>query len=225
MDLGHAAVASRLGDALLSLISCFKRLTNQISRLYLESFTYEVFPMKSIKVLLPSITAILLLSTSSAYALSLGQLARMSPSQKKQAQQYFRTHSLDFSSVFKRYHPGPYWILKNKSAFRLTPRQIQGEVQLKNEMAMRTIEDSSALQHAYDKYKKDASTAHPTLAMIKSDIIRVGKAETQLAWEMVPYHLQGYALLNPAQKATYTQLSAKTWAQHHRTPDKRAGGQ
>ncbi|BDB13863.1 hypothetical protein ANFP_11830 [Acidithiobacillus ferrooxidans] len=90
---------------------------------------------------------------------------------------------------------------------------------------MRTIEDSSALQHAYDKYKKDASTAHPTLAMIKSDIIRVGKAETQLAWEMVPYHLQGYALLNPAQKATYTQLSAKTWAQHHRTPDKRAGGQ
>ena len=176
--------------------------------------------MKSVKVLLSSITAILLLSTSSAYALSLGQLETMSPGQKKQAQQYFRSHSLEFSSIFKRYHPGPYWILKNKSAFHLTPGQIQRESQIKDEMAMHTIEDDRALQHAYDKYEKDAATAHPALATLKGDIIRVGKAEMRLGWEMVPYHLQGYALLNPAQKATYTQLAAKTWAQHHRTPDK-----
>ncbi|WP_239058860.1 hypothetical protein GL267_001725 [Acidithiobacillus ferrianus] len=100
------------------------------------------------------------------------------------------------------------------------PGQIQRESQIKDEMAMHTIEDDRALQHAYDKYEKDAATAHPTLATIKGDIIRVGKAEMRLGWEMVPYHLQGYALLNPAQKATYTQLAAKTWAQHHRTPDK-----
>jgi hypothetical protein len=181
--------------------------------------------MKPIKVLLASITAMLLLGTSSAYALSLDQLARMSPSQKKQAQQYFRTHSLGFSSIFKRYHPGPYWILENKAAFHLTPGQIRREEQLKDEMAMHTIADDRALQHAYVKYAKDASAAHPALATIKNDIIRVGKAETRLAGEMVPYHLQGYALLNPAQKTTYTQLAAKTWAQHHRTPDKRAGAQ
>lgn len=176
--------------------------------------------MKSIKVLLASITAILLMSTSSAYALSLGQIDKMSPNQKKQAQQYFRMHSLGFSSIFKRYHPGPYWILGNQAAFHLSLRQIRMEKQIKDEMAMHTIADDRSLQQAYRKYAKDAATTHPTLATIKSDIIRVGKAETRLAWEMVPYHLQGYALLNPAQKAIYTQLAVNAWAQHHLTTDK-----
>ena len=181
--------------------------------------------MKSIKVLMVSIVTMLLLGTSSAYAMSLDQLAQMSPSQKEQAQQYFRTHSLGFSSIFTRYHPGPYWILKNKSAFHLTPMQIRREEQLKDEMAMRTIADDRALQHAYAKYAKDASAAYPALATIKEDISLVGKAETRLAGEMIPYHLQSYALLDPAQKVTYTQLAAKTWTQQHRTPDKQAGTQ
>lgn len=150
----------------------------------------------------------LLLGASPAYALSAAQLAHMSPAQKKQAQQYFTAHALGFST-FKKYHPGPYWILANKHAFHLTTAQIKQEGRLKDEMAMRTITDNGILQQAYKQYARDASAAHPPAETIKRDIVQIAKAETQLAWEMVPYHLQGYALLTPAQKAIYAQLAAK----------------
>lgn len=159
--------------------------------------------------------ALLIIFTPSAYAFSLGHLKQMSPSQKKQAQEYFRAHSLGFSSIFKRYHPGPYWILKNKLALHLNASQIQKEEHLKNGMALHTIIDDRTLQHAYKIYSKNAAAMYPSLTAIKYDIQQVGKAETLLAWEMVPYHIQGYALLDSSQKSIYTQLAAKTWAKQH----------
>ncbi|MHB1515297.1 MAG: hypothetical protein ACYCVY_06190 [Acidiferrobacteraceae bacterium] len=150
----------------------------------------------------------LLFGVSPVYALSSAQLAHMSSTQKKEAQQYFRAHDGEFST-FKKYHPGPYWILANKQAFHLTTKQIKHEEQLKDEMAVRTITDNRILQQAYRQYARDAAMAYPPAATIKRDTIRVGKAKTQLAWEMVPYHLKGYALLTTTQKAVYAQLAAK----------------
>ncbi|MHB1201762.1 MAG: hypothetical protein ACYCZC_01290 [Acidithiobacillus sp.] len=147
-----------------------------------------------------------------ALALTTEQLAQLSPGQKMQAQKYFQEHSLGFSAIFKRYHPGPYWILKNKQTFHLTTKQIQQETRLKEDMAKNTIADERVLQRAYKNYALYAATAEPAPSILKKDITAVGKAQTRLAWEMVPYHLQGYALLNPAQKKIYTRLAAQTWA-------------
>lgn len=175
--------------------------------------------MKNFKSLATIIAIISILGITSAHATSLIDLAQMSPIQKKQEQQYFGAHSFQFPSIFKRYHPGPYWILKNNSAFHLTIMQTLREKKLKYEMAMSTITDNHALQRAYANYAKDSSAAQPSLVAIKDDISQIGKAETQLAWEMIPYHLQGYALLDPTQKSTYTQLAAETWAQQHKAHD------
>jgi hypothetical protein len=132
--------------------------------------------------------------------------------QKKEAQQYFRANSLEFTTLFKRYHPGPYWILKNEKAFQLTPVQVRQETGLKDKMAMATIKADRALQQAYKTYALDAKNKNPAIKTLQRDITKVGKAETELAWEMVPYHLQGYQVLNAKQKDIYYKLAASTWA-------------
>ena len=139
------------------------------------------------------------------------QLSHMTKDQKMQAQKYFRSHSLGFSEIFKRYHPGPYWILHNAKKLDLTKRQIAQEEKLKDGMAISTITDDKKLQKAYAIYKENAAVAEPKASVIKRDIYNVGKAETLLAWEMVPYHLKGYSILTPAQKNTYTMLAKETW--------------
>ena len=59
------------------------------------------------------------------------QLPTMSAEQKKQAQQYFASHSFEFSSIFKRHHPGPYWILEKTKEFQLSSEQIKQQEDLK----------------------------------------------------------------------------------------------
>jgi hypothetical protein len=68
------------------------------------------------------------------------QLSKMTMAQKHQAQQYFTAHSFEFSPLFKRYHPGPYWILAKTKQFKLTAAQTRQQEDLKNAMAKATIE-------------------------------------------------------------------------------------
>lgn len=131
------------------------------------------------------------------------QLSTMSAEQKKQEQQYFASHSFEFSSLFKRHHPGPYWILEKTKELQLSGEQIKQQEDLKNGMAKSTLSGNAVLQKAYEKYASDASATEPALAVIKKDIEAIGKAQTHLALVMVPYHLKAYAALNPAQQTLY----------------------
>ena len=114
------------------------------------------------------------------------QLSTMSVEQKKQEQKYFASHSFEFSSIFKRHHPGPYWILENAKQFQLSSEQIKHQENLKFSMAKSTISGNAALQKAYKKYASDASAAEPSLAVIQKDIEDIGKAQTHLELVMVP---------------------------------------
>ena len=142
-------------------------------------------------------------------ATSSTQLSKMSAQQKKQAQQYFASHSFEFSSIFKHYHPGPYWVLEKTKQFQLTPEQIKAQEDLKFAMAKSTIASNAALQKAYKKYAADAMVTEPSLAVIEKDIEDIGKAQTRLAGEMVPYHLKAYSALTPAQQTLYRKLVAE----------------
>lgn len=137
------------------------------------------------------------------------QLSKMSAEQKKQEQQYFASHSFEFSSIFKRYHPGPYWILEKAKQFQLTREQIKAQEDLKFAMAKNTIAGNAALQEAYTKYATDAMVTEPSLTVIQRDIEVIGNAQTQLARVMVPYHLQAYSALTPAQQTLYRKLVAE----------------
>lgn len=136
------------------------------------------------------------------------QLSTMSAEQKKQGQQYFASHSFEFSSIFKRHHPGPYWILEKAKELQLSGEQFKQQEDLKNGMAKSTLSGNAVLQKAYEKYASDASATEPSLAVIKQDIEAIGKAQTHLALVMVPYHLKAYAALNHAQQTLYLQLVA-----------------
>lgn len=133
----------------------------------------------------------------------------MSAEQRKAEQQYFAAHSFEFSSIFKRHHPGPYWILANAEHFRLSAEQAKRQETLKLAMARATISGNVALRKAYEKYASDASAAEPSRAVVKKDIEAIGKAQTHLAQVMVPFHLDAYAALNPAQRETYRRLAAE----------------
>ena len=121
---------------------------------------------------------------------------------------YFRAHNFDFGANFRRYHPGPAWILQHAQQFNLTASQKTGEAMLKMGMISTTMTDTQKLQEAYKRYAQDSSAADPARSTIHADINAVGKAQTTLAFEMVPYHLKGYALLTPAQQTLYHTLVA-----------------
>lgn len=140
---------------------------------------------------------------------SRSKLSAMSAEQKKQEQKYFTSHSFEFSSIFKSHHPGPYWILENVKPLQLSSAQIKQQEDLKFGMAKSTISSNSVLRSAYKKYAADASKVDPSLTVIEQDIAEIGKAQTQLALVMVPYHLKAYAALNPAQQVLYRELVAK----------------
>ncbi|MBW8072852.1 MAG: hypothetical protein GJU77_04080 [Ferrovum sp.] len=130
----------------------------------------------------------------------------MSMPEKQQAQAYFRSHSFDFPTIFSAHHPGPFWILKKKIEFKLTEAQLKQEEELKMGMAKNTIQDEAALKKAYETYTIDAAKENPSADQIKTDIEAVGKAQTNLASEMVDYHLKSYAVLTPEQQKIYRDL-------------------
>ncbi|MHB0991528.1 MAG: hypothetical protein ACYC0M_09660 [Burkholderiales bacterium] len=149
---------------------------------------------------------ILVSQAANAATLSDSDIANMSMLDKFRAQLYFKSHSFDFPKIFSLYHPGPYWILKKKSDFKLTDEQLKQEEELKLGMAKNTIEDEAVLKQAYVTYTADSAKSDTSSAQIKSDIEAIGKAQTSLATEMVDYHLQSFELLTPEQRKTYHDL-------------------
>lgn len=90
----------------------------------------------------------------------------------------------------------------------MSSEQIKQQEALKFAMAKSTLSSSAVLQKAYEKYASDASATEPSLAVINDDIEAIGNAQTHLARVMVPYHLDAYAALRPAQQVLYQKLVA-----------------
>lgn len=207
-----------------SLIFCFRLFQCAMNRLRVAAvccvFITEIAmnPSHSLAFLAISL---LLSGNLLAHDNSRVHLAQMSAAKKEQAQEYFRAHSFGFTTLFKRYHPGPYWILKNRRTLHLTAGQMKQEQRLKDAMAARTIAEDGDLHKMYNEYARAAAIATPDLTTMNDDITRIGKAQTRLALEMVPYHLDSYSVLSREQKVIYARLAARTWKRHKHNDQKR----
>jgi Spy/CpxP family protein refolding chaperone len=150
--------------------------------------------------------SLLMAHPADAGTLSDSDIKNMSMLEKMRAKMYFRSHSFEFPDSFSAHHPGPYWILQKSTDFNLTDAQIKQEEELKMGMARNTLEDEAVLKQAYETYAADAAKPDPVIEQIKRDIEAIGKAQTDLATEMIDYHVKGYALLTPEQKMIYQNL-------------------
>lgn len=130
-------------------------------------------------------------------------------SRRTETIKYFLAHSLGFAPIFNLYHHSPGWILRRRNQLKLTDQQISEEKAFKLGVQKSTLANIAALRKAYKAYSADAARPNPSIALIKKDIDAVGGDETSLGFEMVPYHVKGYKILTPAQKATYATLEAK----------------
>ncbi len=154
-------------------------------------------------VISTAIVAMSVLAISSSYAADM--------SGKKGREMYFKQHTFNFPEYFYQFHPGPHWDLMNAKQLHLTPRQISAEKRLVRGMKRDTIYGITVLKAAYQRYQGDASQKTPRLSTLVSDVKAVGRAQTYLAYEMMPYHLKGYRLLNNAQKLIYYRLARENW--------------
>ncbi len=139
------------------------------------------------------------------------QAMAATPSMKAHA--YFKKHSLGFPEIFYRYHPGPHWDLVHASALHLAPAQIRQEKILAEEMMHDTQHGIMTLKAAYKRYKADARMPNPSTQVLIQDVKEIGQAQAYLGYEMIPYHLEGYQLLDTAQQATYHRLAHQNWIQ------------
>ena len=124
---------------------------------------------------------------------------------------YFVHHNLGFAQNFYRFHPGPHWDLMNASALHLTAAQIRQEKKLVTGMMQDTKQGVMALKKAYRKYREYAKLPNPSIRVLIHDVQAVGNAQAYLGYEMIPYHLKGYRLLDPAQQAIYHRLARENW--------------
>ena len=124
---------------------------------------------------------------------------------------YFAHHSLGFPRHFYRFHPGPQWDLINASALHLTAAQIKQEKMLEMGMMQDTKRGVMVLKKAYRKYCEDAKLPNPSIRALIQDVQAVGHAQAYLGYEMIPYHLKGYRLLDPAQQVIYHRLARENW--------------
>jgi hypothetical protein len=121
---------------------------------------------------------------------------------------YFMHHSLGFPFIFFRFHPGPHWDLLHAAALHLTPQQVAEEKHLAMGMMMETGRGVRRLKMAYRNYRKAARAPNPSIRALVGDVMAVGRAQTYLGYVMIPFHLKGYRLLDPAQQAIYQRLAA-----------------
>ncbi|MHB8232180.1 MAG: hypothetical protein ACYDDB_04695 [bacterium] len=139
-----------------------------------------------------------------SYASSLS--AKKSAAKIAMIRKYFLSHSYDFGPIFYKYHPGPNWYLQHIKNLKLTPSQLIIVKRLDAGMIKDTIAGMKNLKIAYAKYKKDSMEADPSIKTIIGDIKEIGKAQTYLAYEMIPYHLKSYRLLSSSQKKIFQEL-------------------
>jgi len=124
---------------------------------------------------------------------------------------YFVHHNLGFAGNFYRFHPGPHWDLMNASALHLTAAQIKREKLLVTGMMQDTKQGVIALKKAYRTYREYAKLPNPSIRVLIHDVQAVGHAQAYLGYEMIPYHLKGYRLLDRAQQAIYHRLARENW--------------
>ncbi len=125
---------------------------------------------------------------------------------------YFEPHTFNFGSYFYQYHPGPHWDLVNTKKLHLSPTQIKAEEHLIKGMKQDTMRGIRDLKVSYRRYKNDARQKDPKISTLIRDVKAVGHAQAYLAYEMIPYHLRGYRLLNNTQKVIYKRLAHENWA-------------
>ena len=124
---------------------------------------------------------------------------------------YFVHHNFGFARNFYRFHPGPHWDLMNASALHLTAAQIKQEKMLVTGMMQDTKQGVVALKNAYRKYREYAKQPNPSIRVLIHDVQAVGHAQAYLGYEMIPYHIKGYRLLDPAQRVIYHRLARENW--------------
>ncbi|MHB1544655.1 MAG: hypothetical protein ACYCS1_10320 [Gammaproteobacteria bacterium] len=131
---------------------------------------------------------------------------------------YFMRHSFGFPSIFYRYHPGPHWDLKHARALHLTAAQIREEKTMAMSMMHATMKGIMALRVAYRKYREDARRPNPSIKTLVQDVRGIGSAQSYLGYEVIPFHLKGYRLLDSSQRTVYRHLARENWRQmtHHR---------
>ena len=139
--------------------------------------------------------------------------AAMHKKMQMSGEQYFAHYSLNFKPYFYQYHPGPHWDLVNAKKLHLSPAQIKTEKHLVEGMKSDTMRGVRELKAAYRQYKHDASQASPKIKIdvIINDVKAVGRAQTFLGYEMVPYHVKGYRILDHSQRLTYKRLARENW--------------
>lgn len=122
---------------------------------------------------------------------------------------YFHAHSFNFPQNFRFAHPGPEWFLQHKDDFKFSDKQSTELTKLSKEMMddMKKYDVESIKAH--EKYEKDGNGPSPSASLLKSDIDMIGKAEENLAYTMIPFHLTSHALLTSEQKKTFDDLVAK----------------
>ena len=124
---------------------------------------------------------------------------------------YFVHHNFGFARNFYQFHPGPHWDLMNASALHLTAEQIKKEKILVIGMMQNTEHGVMALKKAYRKYREEAKRPDPSIKVLTQDVQAVGRAQAYLGYVMIPYHMKGYRLLDPAQQAIYHHLARENW--------------
>ena len=124
---------------------------------------------------------------------------------------YFVHHNFGFARNFYQFHPGPHWDLMNASALHLTAGQIKQEKMLVMGMMQNTEHGVIALKKAYRKYREEAKLPDPSIRVLTQDVQAVGRAQAYLGYVMIPYHMKGYRLLDPAQQAIYHHLARENW--------------
>ncbi|RZV37217.1 MAG: hypothetical protein EVJ48_09375 [Candidatus Acidulodesulfobacterium acidiphilum] len=132
--------------------------------------------------------------------------AKKSAAKIAMIRKYFLSHSFDFGPIFYKYHPGPNWYLQHAKSLRLNSSQLVIIKKLDAGMIKDTVMGIKNLKLAYSKYKKDSMEVVPKIKTIINDIKNIGKAQTYLAYEMIPYHLKSYAILTPSQKKIFQGL-------------------
>ncbi|APZ42624.1 hypothetical protein [Acidihalobacter ferrooxydans] len=124
---------------------------------------------------------------------------------------YFVHHNFGFARNFYQFHPGPHWDLMHASALHLTAAQIKREKMLTMSMMHDTKQGIAALKSAYRQYREYAKQPNPSIRVLIHDVQAVGRAQAYLGYEMIPYHMKGYRLLDPAQRVIYHRLAHENW--------------
>ena len=154
--------------------------------------------------------ATVLLTTAtfvSAPAFAAGDMGDMSDMTK--ALDYFHAHSFDFPQNFRFQHPGPEWFLQHEQDFKYTDKQSAELKKMSRAMFDDMKKYDMETMKAHKKYADDAAAKMPSERELKRDIQKIGVAESDLAYTMIPFHLKSYAMLTPDQKKTFDDLIAK----------------